>query len=375
MTERNEATNSWYEEALKKLHPKVVAMAKRNFGKIPYIATDGVYDDMNETSIAWWTNGFFAGELWEMYHAYGDESLKQTAEKVEELLDRSFVEYLGLHHDVGFMWLHTAVANYRLTGNEKSKTRALHAANLLAGRFNIKGSFIRSWNHQNGWTIVDSLMNIPLLYWASEELDDPRYKQIAIAHADTLLKYLVRPDGSVGHIASFNAETGEFIEQIAGQGYGPDSAWTRGQAWAIYGYALSYFYTKEVRYLDAAKKIANYFIANVSQTDYLTIVDFKAPYEEIKYDASAGTCAAAGMLLIADLLAEEEGSLYHGAAENILKATLENWVNWDETQDGIVQNSSHSYHQKEESLVPIIYGDYFFVEALLHLAKKDFLIW
>lgn len=318
---------------------------------------------------------FFAGELWQMYHTYPNKIYKQAASAVENLLDDALNKYEGLDHDMGFVWLHTAVANYRINGIPKSRIRGLKAANLLAGRFNIKGGYIQAWNHKPGWSIIDSMMNIPLLYWASEELENPRYRQIAMAHADTLLKYLVREDGSVGHIASFNAETGEFIEQIAGQGYSSDSAWTRGQAWALYGFALSYFHTKEQRYLEAAKKIGNYFIANVSQNDYLTLVDFKAPYENAKYDASAGTCAASGLLCLAELVSPNESEIYQNAGEKLLKATTDSWVDWNDSSDGIVQNSSHSYHRQEETHVSMIYGDYFYIEGLLRLLKKEFFIW
>lgn len=365
----------WAQEALEKLLPKIKKSTERNLGKIPYVAEDGVYDDQTKINIAWWTNGFFAGELWQLYHAFPEDVFRQEAEKVEKLLDEVLENYTGLDHDMGFLWLHTAVANYRLTGNEKSKLRGLKAANFLAARFNLKGQFIQAWNQENGWTIIDSMMNIPLLYWASEETGNPRYQQVARAHADTLLTYLVRQDGSVGHIASFNSETGEFIEQIGGQGYSPDSAWTRGQAWAIYGFTLSYLHTKDEKYLIAAKNIANYFIANVSQTDYLTLVDFKAPYETPKYDASAGVCTACGLLTLSKLLPEAEKAIYQQAAEKLLQATTSHWVDWDEKRDGIITATSQSYHNPQETHVPIIYGDYFYLEGLLQIVGKDFLIW
>ena len=194
-------------------------------------------------------------------------------------------------------------------------------------------------------------------------------------HADTLLKYLIRSDGSAAHIGSFNAENGDFIETIGGQGFDADSAWSRGQAWAIYGYALSYHHTKEQRYLDAAKRIANFFIANVSQCDYLTLVDFKAPYSELKYDASAGVCAACGMLEIAKWVTPNEKGLYSDAATKILQKTAEVWGDWNPETDGIITATSHSYHQEEETHVPIVYGDYYFVEGLLRLTGNELFLW
>ncbi|MEQ7214992.1 glycosyl hydrolase family 88 [Enterococcus asini] len=367
---------AWASSLLEKIEPKLEATVERNFGKIPYVSTNGVYDDKNQNDISWWTNGFYAGELWQLYHLTGKKIYLKGARNVELLLDRAFSEFEGLHHDVGFMWLHTGVADYRITANRDSYIRGLHAATILAGRYNPVGKFIRAWNRDlSGWVIIDSLMNIPILYWASAETGDPRFKQIAMNHADTLLKYLIRSDGSAAHIGSFNAENGDFIETIGGQGFDADSAWSRGQAWAIYGYALSYHHTKEKRYLDAAKRIANFFIANVSQCDYLTLVDFKAPYSELKYDASAGVCAACGMLEIAKWVTPNEKGLYSDAATKILQKTAEVWGDWNPETDGIITATSHSYHQEEETHVPIVYGDYYFVEGLLRLTGNELFLW
>ncbi|MGX7417366.1 glycoside hydrolase family 88 protein [Carnobacterium gallinarum] len=369
-------TQIWSKEVLEKIHEKMSVMNQRHTGKIPYIAVDGHYNDMNEINIAWWTNGFFAGTLWQLYQETQEVAYRENAEKIESLLDRSLIEFVGLHHDVGFMWLHTSVANYRLTGDEFSKTRAIHAATLLAGRFNLNGGFIRAWNKDFlGWVIIDSMMNLPLLYFAAEVTGDTRFAQIATTHADTIIEHLVRPDGSVGHIGSFDSETGAFIELLAGQGYAPDSAWTRGQAWAIYGFALCYKYTKDERYLAVAQKIANYFIAHVSQTDYVPIVDFKAPIGTTKLDTSAGTCAACGLLEIAEYVNESDAVLYRQVAEKILRNTEEKHGNWNLEEDGMIENGSHSYHQVAETHIPLVYGDYFFVEGILRLQNKAFDIW
>lgn len=141
-----------------KLQTKMSAECSRIGDRIPYVPVDGVYkEDKSETDIYWWTNGFWPGMLWQMYHASRQEAYKTAAEGVEQRLDKAFEGFDGLHHDVGFMWLHSAVANYRLTGDERAKTRGLHAANLLAGRFNPRGKFIRAWNDDcTGWIIVDS---------------------------------------------------------------------------------------------------------------------------------------------------------------------------------------------------------------------------
>lgn len=374
----NAENKSWLDEVWGKLQTKMSAECSRIGDRIPYVPVDGVYkEDKSETDIYWWTNGFWPGMLWQMYHATRQEAYKTAAEGVEQRLDKAFEGFDGLHHDVGFMWLHSAVANYRLTGDERAKTRGLHAANLLAGRFNPRGKFIRAWNDDcTGWIIVDSMMNIPILYWASEVTQDPRFAYIAKDHADTVLANVVRDDGSCNHIVILNPEYGEFVEAPGGQGYAPGSSWSRGQAWALYGFALSYRYTKDSRYLAAAKKIAHYFIANVASTDFVPLVDFRSPAEPVKWDTTAGVCAACGLLEIAEAALELERPLYLNAAIAILQATDRRFCNWNPEVDSIVASGTEAYFCRPEGDdVPIIYGDYFFIEAVLRLKGESFLIW
>ncbi|MBT9776595.1 glycosyl hydrolase family 88 [Clostridium sp. MCC353] len=373
----SEADQKWAEEIYQKLVIKLKAECNRIGGKIPYIAKNGIYqEDKSETDITWWTNGFWAGMMWQMYHAAGDEQYREAAEEVEKKLDQAFDVYTGLHHDVGFMWLHSAVADYRLTGSERSLARGLHAAHLLAGRYNPRGKFLRSWNKDRpGWVIVDSMMNIPLLYWAAEVTGDPRFRYIAMDHADTVMQYTVRGDGSCNHIIVLNPENGELLDTPGGQGYGCGSAWSRGQAWAIYGFALSYRHTERPEYLATAKKVAHYFMAQTDATEGVALLDFRAPAEPVYWDSTAGVCAACGMLEIASHVQDLERSFYVNGAMRILKATDRKFCNWDDQYDSIVQMGSGSYMTEYDRHVPIIYGDYFLMEAVLKLLGKGFLIW
>lgn len=225
-----------------------------------------------------------------------------------------------------------------------------------------------------GWIIVDSMMNIPLLYWASDETKDPRFAHIATAHADTIRRTLVREDGSCGHIACLNPETGELEKVLGGQGYGEGSSWSRGQAWIVYGVALSYRHTGNPEYLEIAKRTANYFITNVSLTDYIARCDFRQPAEPDYLDTSAGLCAACGLLEIADHVEGAEKDMYRAHAEKIIRSTVEKHCNWDPAQDSIVQDCKVAYHDGEGQ-TDLIYADYFLVEAILRLLEKDFLIW
>ncbi len=213
--------------------------------------------------------------MWLMYVGTKDEQYRKTAAHAEELLDAAFENYDRLHHDVGFMWNISSGVNYRLFGGKKSRLRTLYAADILAARYNAEGKFKRTWNKTyTGWVIIDSLMNIPLLYWASEEHDDPRYKYIAMNHADTLLRTHLRADGSVNHIVSLDTQNGEVIESFGGQGYENGSSWSRGQSWALYGFTLNYIHTGKEEYLNAAKRVAHYFISCIADTDYVPLVDF-----------------------------------------------------------------------------------------------------
>lgn len=371
-------TKEWADKTFEKIKKKLSAECGRIGSKIPYIAEDGVYrEDKAQTDVVWWTNGFWAGMLWQMFHATGEEQYKTAAQGVEEKLDQAFDIYTGLHHDVGFMWLHSAVADYRITGNERSRARGLHAAHLLAGRYNPRGKFIRSWNRdRSGWIIVDSMMNIQLLFWAGDELKDPRFEYIATDHADTILEKTIRGDGSCNHVIVLDPKDGRLLDTPGGQGYASGSSWSRGQTWAIYGFALSYRRTGKKEYLDAAKKTANYFIAQTDRTDHVAVVDFRAPKEPVYWDATAAVCAACGLLEIAEhVVLEAEKTFYTEAAVDMLRATDERFCNWDPEYDSVVQMGSGSYHTEHDRHVPIIYGDYFFLEAVLRLLDRDILLW
>jgi unsaturated chondroitin disaccharide hydrolase len=368
----------WAEGIFEKLNGKLKAECSRMGDIIPYIPRDGHYHDLDSPdSIYWWTNGFWPGMLWQMYHATKDETYRKTAGMIEKRLDKALEGLEGLHHDIGFMWLHSAVANYRLTGNKDSRRRGLHAANLLAGRYNPAGKFIRAWNGDcTGWIIIDCMMNIPLLYWASGEMKDPRFSCIAQNHSDTALNILVRPDGSCNHIAVLSPETGECLETPGGQGYAAGSSWSRGQSWAVYGFALGFRHTGCQKYLDTAKKTAHYVIANFARNNWLPLVDFRAPPEPEKYDSTAAMITVCGLLEIASYVGEYEKTLYYEPAVKLLRTCENAFADWDIKRDGIIGKGTGSYSGGcADTEVPIIYGDYFFVEAILRLLGKDFLIW
>lgn len=371
-----EDQRSYVKNLYAKVEEKLSAECDRMEDIIPYIPANGLYTDMGAQSINWWTNGFWAGILWQLYHATQQIKYKRTAIRIEHRLEDAFSNFDQLDHDVGFLWLHTSVANHRMTGDMEARRKGLLAASVLVSRFNLKGGFLRAWNPPAACSmIIDCLMNLPILYWASEQTKDPRYSMIAGQHIDSALKYLIRPDGSCNHIAEMDALTGEFIDNPGGQGYEKGSSWSRGQAWAIYGMALAYGYNNKEEYLDAAKKVAHYFIANAAMTDYVSLIDFRSPAEPVYYDTTATACAACGLLELANHVKEYEKDLYIQSAFRMLEGMEHSFLDLNLSRDGILLHGSARYHRESDREVPIIYGDYFLLELLLRFQDKDFLIW
>lgn len=369
----------WLQEVSEKIKKKMLSVVDRNVDKVPYKTVNGIFDDWTDKNICWWTNGFWGGILWQMYNATGIALYREEAEKLEKKQDKNLLSYQDMDHDSGFRWLPTAVANYRLTGNEDSKNRGMLAADNLAGRFNPVGKFLRAWNFGNppnekaGWAIIDCMMNLPLLYWAYEESGDPRYIHIATLHGDTAMQYFVREDGSVKHIIEFDPVTGEYLRSRGGQGYRHGSSWTRGQSWAIYGFVLSYIHTKKEQYLNCAKKVAQYFIAN-TPANYLIPVDFRQPEEPHWEDSTAAAIAACGMIELAKYSKDVDKKMYYEAAIHMLKALDDMRCNWSADVDNILEKCTVSYHDEEHE-VSIIYGDYYFIEAIWKLTNQELFIW
>jgi unsaturated chondroitin disaccharide hydrolase len=376
----NEQQTKWAQETLERVSHKLEKVSERSKDKIPYTTVNGIHDDWSGgDKIGWWTNGFWGGMMWQMYALTGKEFYKEIAENNEKKLDADLMDYDKLDHDNGFKWLPTAVANYRMTGNKASRNRGLLAASNLAGRYNSAGRFIRAWNNwdlendRTGWAIIDCMMNLPLLYWASEELKDPRFTQIATSHADTARDCFVRGDGSVNHIVSFDPINGGMIESFGGQGYGVGSSWTRGQSWGLYGFVLSYLHTKDASYLETAQRIANYFMANIPQSGLIP-VDFRQPADVAWEDSTAAAIAACGLIELAKLTEGRQSGLYLNSALKMLTALTEKSFNWNEDEDNLLTKCTAAYHDKKHEF-SIIYGDYYFLEALMKLVGRELFIW
>lgn len=378
----------WVEDTIEKIRQKMDWVSEKNKDRIPYkTLKDGSYDDRSDSSIEWstddglnwWTNGFWGGMMWLMYLDTHNECYMEIARNCEKKLETCFQGFYGLHHDVGFMFLPTAVADYKVTGNPESRKTALHAANLLAGRFNPAGRFIRAWNEVNGddttgWAIIDCMMNISLLYWASDETGDPRFRQIAMLHADTVRESFVRADGSVNHIVEFDPNTGEMVKSYGGQGYKEGSSWSRGQGWALYGFVNSYAHTGKTDYLDTAKQVAHYCMANIPESGHIP-VDFRQP-KEPAWEDSCGACViASGLLELAKYVPEPEQHFYGQAAEKILRTLLKDRCDWSRDCDAMIQNCTGAYHHEESHHITMTYADFYFMEAIYKYRNAENLFW
>lgn len=372
----------WVDETFEKVDKKLRKLAVT----LKDVLVDGLDESGKKRKVfdpmdMWWTDGFWGGLNAMMYEYTKAEEYLECAKSNEALKIKPLYEKFENHyHDVGFMWHLLSGALYRITGEEQYKNRNIVAANALFSRYNIDGGYITAWNgqHCKDWSIIDCLMNLPILYWASEVYDDDRFKRVAMAHADMSIMDHLRPDGSINHIVEHNREDGEVVKTYGGQGCCEGSSWSRGQAWGVYGFVISYINTGEERYLDAAKQVSNYFIANVCD-DWLPRVDFRSPEEPVYYDSTAGLIAACGFIELAKRLPEHEGGMYMNAAINILKAATEKFTSWDEDTEYIMGYGTGAY-PKDGKLDPwhhtaIIYGDYFYAEALLKLKGSKFFPW
>ena len=363
---------AWLDDVIKKLKrklPSSVARARKtNF--IPYTSQG---ENWCENDIGWWTNGFWPAMMWQMYLLSGDMLYREEALRAESMLDAALKDFKNISHDAGFMWLIHSGVRFHFEKNRDSFDRTMLAALLLAARFNPNG-FIRAWNGEanRGKAIVDCMMNLPLLYWASRQTGDPRFQKIALRHADTTLTYFRRADGSFNHIVDFDPETGAIRDIPAGQGCKSGSSWSRGQSWALYGFTLSYLNTGKQAYLEAARGAADYFIGALGE-ESIPRCDFCQPADDLLYDNAAGNIAACGLIELAKQLNREEGKRYFDAALRILKAQEARDADWTQASPAIFQKCCASYGDHRHMTMD--YGDYFFIEAVNKLRGEEMLFW
>lgn len=313
-----------------------------------------------------WTMGFWPGILWYAYEASGDAALETAARGYTEALD-FIARQPAYDHDIGFIMFPSFGNGFRLTGDPAYKEAVLATAERLAALFNPAVGTILSWprevpNFGGHNTIMDNMLNLETLFWAAENGGDPAWKDIAVTHADTTMRYNFRPDGTSYHVAVFDAETGAYQYSCTHQGYADDSMWARGQAWGIYGYTMVYRFTREPRFLEFAQKIADVYLARLPE-DKVPYWDFCDPeIPNASKDASAAAVVASALL---ELSTYTDGK-YRADAEAMLRSLYENY-RAPEGCDSFLLHSTGHHPAGKEIDHSIVYADYYFIEALLRL--------
>lgn len=327
-----------------------------------------------------WQQGFWSGMLWLAYEATGDEKYKQKAETLTESFYVRIKNKIGVnHHDMGFLYMPSCVAEYKITGNEHAKEAALLAAEHLLDRYHAQAGFIQAWGNMGDdmRLIVDCMNNIPLLYWATEVTGDRKYWEAAEKHAWNTVKYAIREDGSTYHTFYFDKD-GTPVKGVTCQGAADDSTWARGQAWLISGIPLSYKYLKDEKLIPYFEKVTNCFLDKLPK-DYVPYWDmiFQDGDGEEK-DSSAGAIAACGILQMLRYIPDENPlqNVYKKAADDILYSLYENYSTKDiEDSNGLLLHAVYNKRNGVGVNECNLWGDYYYMEALVRLYKKVEAYW
>ncbi len=329
-------------------------------------------DTMVYANIYWWTSGFYPGCLWYLYEYTKDESFKTEAH--ERTMRVEPIKHVTDNHDLGFMLYCSFGNGLRLTGNEEYKDILLTGAESLASRFDSTVACIKSWDWDGGkeWqcpVIIDNMMNLEFLMWASEVSGNEKYKNISLTHANTTIKHHFREDYSTFHVVDYDTVTGEPRQKHTHQGYSDESAWARGQSWGLYGYSMMYREAKEKAYLDQAVKIADFLLNHPNlPEDKIPYWDYNAPdIPDAKRDASAGAIMASALLELSTFTEGEKSKTYFNAAEKMLSSLASDAYLSKEGENGnfILKHSVGHLPGNSEVDVPLTYADYYFIEALL----------
>ena len=350
------------------------------------------------TSMYDWTPGFFPGNLWYAYEYSKDEALKAEAVKwTEKLLP---LQHFTEHHDLGFMMYCSYGNAYRLANKPEYKNILINSAKALSTRFNATTGCIKSWNRFVSWhgnatysfpVIIDNMMNLEMLFFASKVSGDDTFRKIAIKHAETTMQNHFRPDYSSYHVVCYDSTTGKVVARETAQGYADNSTWSRGQAWAVYGYTMVYRETKDPRFLEFACGLADYFINNknmpadgipywdfnANEAGYTPGVKSNANNIKIKYrDASAAAITTSALLELSTYTKGKDAEKYKNAAVKMLHSLSSDAYRAQPgtNADFILKHSVGSIPHDNEIDVPLVYADYYFLEALLRydrLMKKE----
>ncbi|WP_036740172.1 MULTISPECIES: glycoside hydrolase family 88 protein [unclassified Paenibacillus] len=357
-----------------------VLKTRRNIGKFgdkfPHVSDGGSYELRDNDE---WTCGFWPGMLWLCYEYTKDEVFLEAARSTVSGMKKRMEENKVLaHHDIGFLYSLSSKAEWIILGDEDAKNLTLEAADKLLERWNDKGQFIQAWGPmgdetEGGRIIIDCLLNLPLLYWAYEQTGDEKYRNTAVIQADKSRRFLVRGDDSSYHTFFFEPVTGEPIGGATHQGFTNGSTWSRGQAWGVYGFALSYRYTGNAAYLETSKRMARYFASQLPE-DSVAYWDFYAEVTpETPRDSSASAIVAAGLHELIGLLEPDDPDRAEFAdlLERSLASLVKNYSTTGEPEaEGLLKHGS--YHVRGNLGLDdyMVWGDYYYLEALMRMERN-----
>lgn len=354
---------------------KVRANMERFGTRFPHISTDGVYQ-LNDNED--WTNGFWSGMLWLCYEYTGDEAFREKAiETVKDFRRRFDAKIVLDHHDIGFLYSLSSKAQWIIEKDESARQLTLEAADHLLKRWRpAGGGYIQAWGREGdpkeaGRIIIDCLLNLPLLFWAEQQTGDSKYREVAIMQAEKTRRYIVRGDDSSYHTFFFDPSTGEPIGGATHQGYTNGSTWTRGQAWGVYGFALAYRYTGDPLFLETSKRMARYFLTHLPE-DHVAYWDFNAPIDKDTYrDSSASAIVAAGLQELLEHLDEQDPDreYFKQGLTDSLTSLVDNYSTIGEEAEGLLKRGSYYVRGGLSPDDYMIWGDYYYLEALMRLEK------
>ena len=340
-------------------------------------STNNVYTPVKNDS--GWNTGFWTGILWHAYEMTGDITYRDVALSQIPSYHHRIENKIGVnHHDMGFVFMPSCVAAYMLTGDEQAKEAALMAADHLITRWNEKGQFIQAWGDigsgKNYRLIVDCLMNIPLLYWATEVTGDITYRDIAIKHYTTTITYAYRSDGSTYHTYYFDPVTGAPLNGVTHQGASDDSTWARGQSWGMYGPLLTYAYEENDSALEVFRATTNYYL-NYLPSDYVAYWDLS--FGDGDYEPRDSSSAAISLCAMLEGIKHMDDSdplkqVYINATKRIMNSLIDNYTTKDVPEaNGLLLHATYSKPGNNGVDEMNIWGDYFYMEALHRMLDPD----
>lgn len=322
-----------------------------------------------------WCSGFWPGVLWYDYEYSGDPAVRAAAadatRRLEPILDRPVFD-----HDLGFLMYCSFGNAYRLTGDDHYRKVIVNAADSLATLFNPAVGTLLAWpRHVKDYgghnTIMDTMINLEMLFFAAKNGGNPYCYDIAVSHAETTMRHHFRPDGSCYHVAVYDPESGRFLRGCTHQGYADGSMWARGQAWAIYGYTVVYRETHDQRFLDFACKVADVYLDRLPD-DSVPLWDFDDPRGlDAPRDASAAAVVASALLELEDYADKDHAARYHDASRKMLASLSSDAYRSGDRNDSFLLHSTGHHPAGTEIDASIIYADYYYIEALNRLRKAE----